>query len=840
MSSPSGAADAAVDRVLGVRRAAQWTIAIVLAVLPLAVTTAVGDAAGAQTSVAPVLSCPGGMVLDRASGTCLTQRTETVLRPAGCPAGSTKVAGQYGGHVCQTKVTKTVDTGRTRQVYSHTTYEKTWVPTGTKRVQTGTTRVWVPPRSTVEPLVPPTKVQVGTRTQSKTVTRPGPEVMYEVSYKVEVETKRTVKRCSFDPLAGQQCWNETVTDTRTETRTRLECCIPGPPITTTVTSEAPVYEYRTSQTVTIPGYWRTDPVYEMQETGYWDSVPKIHYTNEPIYETVTQWVTSAATQGPCPTGWQAAGSQCSRTVLGQPSAAPTQSCPAGSVPRYGDALGGTGPSVLTCQSNAPGSDTDTGTDQEDSGGSETSPDGEARPLHHLAGESDERLAELGIHRCSNGLLSYVPCDRLPGRTWDSDPDICDGVEGTTYRPDHGGSCVTESDLLNKCTTRGTCEETTIRTYCPAIGELADTQIQEHAHPHRGAETYRVCIFDCSSFGSLPQYVQLRINGSYDYACQPVPETHETTPDTSPETTTTTTTESTTTTTEADDEEDDDDGDDDEEDDDDGDDDRPDTTQPRTTAPDITQPRTTAPDITQPRTTAPDTKRPDTTDPDTTEPADDECAAVPPASVASGALAGLRWVSHVRAGSISASPQRHLPGQGRYVQVAPGRGWVEVHGPVDVVEHQCRWDATWVLASWDDLQPWDAGDRRAMEANANTRHLVRRWDALGADQQQLVRQWHRPGAVPAEVVCSVGAARGPGASASCGWVLVYPAAFAWRAQLCFELDAQEGTPRSAPLRGGRPAATDPCWVTVASGVDWIRSVGDYADGRVTLTQSGSDS
>lgn len=730
------------------RHAAWWMLAVVLAVLPLAVMAARGDAAAAQTSVAPVLSCGSGMVLDSASGTCLTQRTDTALRPSGCPTGSTLVAGQYGGHVCQTKVTRTVNTGRTRQVYSHTTYAKVWISTGTKTVQTGTNRTWVPPRTTVEPLVPPVRVQTGTS-----------------------------RRCDFDPVLGAQ----------------FNC------------RNVPVYGYQTSHTVTIPGYWSETPVYEKRETGYWDRVPTIHHTTVPVYETVVEWVTSAATQGPCPAGWQAAGSQCSRTVLGPPSAAPTQRCPSGSVPRYGDVLGGTGSSVLTCQAAGPGSGTDTGTEQDDSGGSQTSPDGGARPLHHLAGESDARLAELGIHRCADGLLSYVACDKLPGRTWDGDADVCEGIEGATYRPDHGGSCVTGSDLLNKCTTPGDCEETTIRTYCPAIGELADTQIQQHVHPHRGTETYRVCVFDCTSFGALPRYVQSRINGSYDYACLPVPEEEP-----SPTTTSTT---APTTTTEPGEEDGNGGGD---EDDDPGD----------------------PPHVDQPEMTEPDSTEPETNEPDTTEPPDDECASVPPTRAAAGALSGLTLVSHVRAANPGTSPQRHLPGGGRYLQVAPGRGWVEVGGSVEVSERECRWAATWVRASWEDLQPWEATDRQAMEASADTRHLVKRWDSLSADQQQLVKRW-RPDAVRAGMACTVGDASGSGASTSCGWVLAHPAAYEWGAQLCFELKEGEGR-SSAPLPGRKPAATDPCWVSVASGVDWIRSVGDYADGRVTIAQSGTGS
>ena len=714
------------------RHAAWWTLAVVLAVLPLAVMAGSDNAAAAQTSVAPVLSCGSGMALDSASGTCLTQRTVTALRPSSCRAGSTMVGGEYGGRVCQTKVTRTVDTGRTRQVYSHTTYADVWIPTGTETVQTGTDRVWVPPRTTVEPLVPPVRVKVG-----------------------------TTRRCDLDPISGAQ----------------FNC------------RNVPVYQYQTSHTVTIPGYWVETPIYETRETGYWDRVPTVHYTTVPVYETVVKWVTSAATQGRCPAGWQSAGSQCSRTVLGPPSAAPAQSCPSDTAPRYGDALGGTGPSVLTCQSTAPGSDTDTGTEQEDGGGSEISPDGGARPLRHLAGESDERLAELGIHRCADGLLSYVPCDELPGRTWESDPDICDGIDGTTYRPDHGGSCVTESDLLNKCTTPGDCEETTIRTYCPAIGELADTQIQEHVHPDRGAETYRVCIFDCTRFGTLPPYVQSRINGSYDYACLPVPEEEP-----SPTTTST----APTTTTEPGDE----DGD--------GGDDPGEQR-----------------DVTEP----------DTTEPDTTEPPGDECSSVPPATAAADALA---WESRVRSRGAADSGQDDMPGGGRFLQVAPGRGWMRTSHAIEITDANCTWVATHARTAWSQLRPWIAAERRAMAAGDGTGHLVQRWDALSAEHQRLVRQWHRSGAVPSEIVCTVGDASGPGASASCGWVLAHPAAYLWQAALCFEPETPSDRPGSGRRSGNNPAPDDPCWVPLASGVDWIRSVGDYADGRVTITQSGSGS
>ena len=774
-------------RRIGTRGTVWWMLAVVLAALPLALAAGRSNAAVARTSVAPVLSCPAGMALDSASGTCLTVRTETVARSMGCPAGWNGIAGPGGSLLCQGRTERRVDTGRTQRVYSHTTTSDVWIRTGSERVQTGTRRVWVPPRTVVYPLVPPVRVQVGTRTVRTRVTMPGPPVSYEV----ETTRSRRVKRCAFDPYAGATCWHERVT----ETRTRSVCCRPGPDIVQTVTREVPVYEWQTTSTSTVPGRWDTEPVYSERETGYWHTVESVHYTTEPIYETKVELQTQPATLAPCAAGWQLAGGQCSRTVLGAPSAAPTQQCPSGSVPRYGDALGGTGPSVLTCQSSAPGSKPDTGTEQEDSGGPDDSPDGGARPLHHLAGESDERLAELGIHRCANGLLSYVPCDELPGRSWGSDPDICDGIEGTTYRPDHGGSCVTASDLLNKCTTPGDCEETTIRTYCPAIGELASTQIQEHAHPHRGAETYRVCIFDCSSFGTLPQYVRTRINGSYDYACLPEP-------DEEPSPTTTTVPTTTTTTPEREQDEEDDPVDDD--------------------------------PVGRPRPERPV---------DTAPPLVPECDLLPPESLLATDADELTWKSNVAAAGRRVH-QRDMPGDGAYLQTAPGRGWMETAGSLDVAEGRCSWVATSVRTTWSELQPWDPTDRARLAADDHpidgTRHLVVRWDALSPQQQQTVRRW-RANPVEVDAACTVSQAGSTrSARTDCAWVLSIPGAYLWSAQVCLQPVPDSGGPRRAEP-GDDPLGTDAdCWITLGEGVDWIRSVGDYADGRVTVTGDGSGS
>ena len=751
------------DRWLGIARAAWTTLGAIAVALAAVVGAAagLGSEAGAQSSVPPVLSCPGSMVLDSGSGQCRTPQTETVLRPSSCPSGWTRVAGQFGGHECQRRVSRQVDTGRTRQVYSHSTYDEVWVPTGTRREQTGTNRIWVPPREVVEPLVPPVRVQVGTK-----------------------------RRCDYDFLSGQHynCRN------------------------------VPVYEWQRSHTVTIPGYWREEPIYTEVETGYWDRVENRHYTTESIYETVVEWQTRRVSQGSCGTGWDPVGNQCQRTRLGDPSAPPQQSCPSGTVPRYADAISGMGPGVLSCQSSSPSSDLDTGTDQDTSGGPSVTPDGTARPLHHLAGESDERLAELGIDRCSDGLLSYVPCDELPGRAWDSEPDVCKDIEGTVYRPDHGGSCVTESDLLKKCILPGDCEETTIRTYCPAIGELAHTQIQEHVHPDRGAETYRVCVFDCSDSSALPPYVQSRINGSYDYACLPVPEPEPTDPPPPPSSTTTTTEASADETKiggqvePVDGEE----------------PDTPHDDRDRDPGPDPASDPEGPVSNPDPDPSAPPAQPP-------VRPFGDTCTATPTEQRLAGIVDELVWVSHVRAAPGGTSLQQHMPGGGEFLLVAPGRGWMQVSGSLDVVDGDCGWIATWVRSNWSEMRPWIAAERRLMEGNAGTRHLVDRWDALSADQQLLLSQWHQPGADPAEPACPVAVAAGPGASAACGWLFGHPGAYAWDVQVCFE---PQQTANGTSTRSAQPHGDDACWVTVASGVDWIRSLSDYASGRVTLTASGA--
>lgn len=742
-------------------------LAMVAGAVAAAVPALVGlsDAAGAQTSVSPVLSCPGSMVLDSGSGQCRTPRTNTVLRPSSCPAGWTRVAGQYGGHECQRRTTSQRATGRTRRVYSHTTYDDVWIPTGTRSEQTGTSRTWVPPRTMTEPLVPPVRVRTGTE-----------------------------RRCDFDPISGQHynCRN------------------------------VAVYRWQTSHTVTLPGYWVEEPEFTEVETGYWDRVPTIHHTTEPIYETVVEWQSTPASTGSCGAGWRAVGRQCERTVLGEPSAAPHQSCPSGSVPSYGDSLGGAGPSVLSCQSSQPGLGPDDGIEQDDTGGSHVSPDGTARPLHHLAAESDERLAELGIHRCVDGLLSYVPCNDLPGREWNSDSGVCDDIEGTVFRSDHGGSCVTGSDLLNKCTTPDDCAPATIRTYCPAIGELSGTEIQQHVHPGRGAETYRVCVFECSDFGALPSYVQLRINGSYDYACRPTGPPEPTT--TMPGSTTTQPIDHT----------------------------GPDDTGPDDTGPDVgdgdRDPGERRPDRGDPDDGSPDVDDPDAGDPDVELPGPDpivdtQCDAVPAPALAAGLSDELTWASFVRPAGTPNS-QLRMPGGGQYLQVAPGRGWIEAPGSLRVGSGECSWTATRLRATWADLRPWLPAERREMESNAGTRHLVDRWDARTSDQQQLILQWHKSSVSPSTVECSAAQAAASHMTSSCQWLFTHPGAFAWQADACFELDPSEsGAPesRDSTLVGGAPTPSAAgCWVSIAAGVDWIRSVADYADSRVTLIADRSRS
>lgn len=180
----------------------------------------------------------------------------------------------------------------------------------------------------------------------------------------------------------------------------------------------------------------------------------------------------------------------------------------------------------------------------------------------------------------------------------------------------------------------------------------------------------------------------------------------------------------------------------------------------------------------------------------------------------------------------------MPGGGAYLQVAPGRGWMRLSGSSQVSQGDCRWAATWVASTWSELRPWVAAERRRMEADSGTRHLAERWDALSSEQRAVVRQWHRPGVAADETACAAADAAGAGASSSCGWLFRAGAAYEWRALACLEPSTQGDG--GTPARAGRPPADDPCWVTLASGRDWIRSLNDYADGRVTLSAGGDRS
>ena len=120
------------------------------------------------------------------------------------------------------------------------------------------------------------------------------------------------------------------------------------------------------------------------------------------------------------------------------------------------------------------------------------------------------------------------------------------------------------------------------------------------------------------------------------------------------------------------------------------------------------------------------------------------------------------------------------------------------------------------------------------------HLIDQWDVLSDDQQQLVRQWHTRSAVPHTVECTASDAALTGDSA-CRWLLRRPAAFAWRSQVCFELvvppAVQLESTNSEISVGDDPQDADACWLTIAEGVNWIRSVDDYADARLTVTAGG---
>ncbi len=638
----------------------------------------------------PFASCPAAMSFDASSGRCKTQQTTTQSRIAICRTGWAKVPGEYGGHVCQRSYSTVVQTG-TERVFTHNTYEDVWVSTGSRRMHVRDERVWVPPRTTIEPLVPPIQVPSGTTRE---------------------------RRCSYDPFAGQQCWYVVVL----------------------------AYRWITTTTSTTPGYYTTVPIYEYVPTGYWNTVTTPHYAYQPTYETRTTWSTIPAQLAGCSSGWTQNGSRCERTTLGEPSAEPLLSCPDGTqlvaVSSGGGQLHECEPSSSeTSQADTVNTETETSTDKALT---------EALGVR-LASLGDAELTELGLTRCDNGLLSYVRCDSLPEREWEQDQDICVGLDGTTFTANHGGSCVTGSDSLVKCATPGDCDEVSVRTFCPAISELASTEIREQISS-RGSESYRVCVFVCDGFDSLPIYVRERILQSSDYACA-----DQSTVPTVPVTTTTIPTRVPTV----------------------------------PTIPVITP--TTVPGNLPDSPDSPD--NPDSPAPNCTAPSANDLSA-----------AAVGFASPLRTADAITSPQRHLPGGGEHLIVAPGEGWLSVPNQslLNFTDDAgCLWRAESVHVTWRELVPWRPADRRQMDMPGRAPHLVRQWEALDPSDQAIVRNWHRSAISSGTVSCDIAAAVSTPAE-DCGWQMLRPAAFEWLIQVSFKAEQdgkQHRTRHDTTLRSG---------------------------------------
>ncbi len=700
-----------------------------------AVTAAATHPAAAVTAAAaPYASCPATMTFDIASGRCKTQQTTSRPRQSHCQSGWTKVAGEYGGFVCQRAQRTRVQVG-TQRVFSHNTYTRTWVSTGSRRVHVRDRRVWVPPSRSTYPLVPPIRVSNGTTTQ---------------------------RRCSYDPFAGQQCWNVRV----------------------------PAYRWITTHTVTTPGYYATQPVYEYQPSGYWNRVATPHYTNRPIYETRTTWQTRSARLAACPAGWSTRGNQCERSVLAEPSAQPTLRCPADMRLSFVGSAG-SGAGAYECNPiTSDGTETSRGdpaSDPADDPASDPAADPASDPAAdpdpdaaesanllgtRLASLSDTELAGLGLTRCENGLLSYVACESLPDREWQEDEDTCEDIPSTAYSEYHGGTCVTESDSLVKCTNPNDCNEITVRTYCPAIAELATTEISQQI-TSRGAESYRVCVFVCDQFAGLPVYVRERILQSPDYSCA----------DTPPAETTTTTTTTTTT-----------------------------STVPETTVP-IGTPPSTPPGRTPPTDTPPTGTLP--TVPPTTIPA---CIA-PSRTDLARAAADIGFTSSLRAASPTASGQQHLPGSGEFLMVAPGQGWLASSQPdptrLNITDSaDCLWEPTGAQITWRELVPWNLPDQDGM-AKAGAAHLVQQWEALAPLDQMIVRQWHRSAVKSGTTTCSIAELFSSPAQ-NCAWQLLRPAVFEWSVRFSYATAAPAATASQVPTQ-----------ITLASGFEWLRSLEEHA-------------
>lgn len=724
------------------------------------------------TAIVPMQSngpeCPAGMQLTSGRDRCLTPRVRWSQPTYRCPTGYRLLVGEFGGSQCQRTVTTRVQTG-TRRVFSHNTYESVWVDTGRQRQQTGTRREWVPARTTVEPIVPPIRRQVGT-----TRTWVPPATTTQV-IRTGTRTERTRECNVVWELGTSVCsWVEREVPVYEAIEVVLT---PGRWRVT------PTYEWQRSQTITIPGYYRTVPVYGWVRTGYYDRVARPQYRIEPVYETRSSVETVAARSTGCASGWTPSGGLCRRVELGLPSAVPTRRVQAPSTDEV---------------SNAPAVPVEPEVNLD-------------RSLARLASLGDAELSSLGLHRCTGGLISQVPCGSQPSRTWNVDADACQGIAGTTATAAHGGSCRTGVDTLTKCQPGGRrCRQVTVRTFCPRIAQLSGTRILSWQETEQGkqGETYRACVFDCTNFAALPAYVAHRIQSSADYHCaatpsveaprdpprmtttQPPVTTTTRTPTTTSSSASTTTTSSTTTSVPR----------------------RTTTSVPRrtpplrvpptvppvrvppTTRPRVTQPRVTQPRVTQPRVTQPRVTQPPVTQPTpTTTP---QCSRFP-AGALRAAASRLRFETPIAATGAARADQTNMPGRGLYVVLAPGVGWVVPPTGVwtlDILSNGCAWRATELRVTWTELVPW----RHAAQIRPIAPEVVRAWQALSAADQATVRSHH----VTRRAItsCSPAQLRSDPRTA-CNWFLAEPAVYRWELAATYRPSAAGVSQRSQRIAGG---------------------------------------
>ena len=176
------------------------------------------------------------------------------------------------------------------------------------------------------------------------------------------------------------------------------------------------------------------------------------------------------------------------------------------------------------------------------------------------------------------------------------------------------------------------------------------------------------------------------------------------------------------------------------------------------------------------------------------------------------------------------PHPDVPGASSWLVVSESPVWPVVDPEVAGMpwtatgEDGCLWLAVGVQAHLQQLLPWQAADRRIVEAADRARPdaglgvYLRRWDNLGADRKAEVIA-NQPDHHFASPDCELAvAAVSADSRARCRWELPEPGVWHWQALACFEADSGEGRVRDcAPL---------------ASGVAWFKPITAYTRG-ITL-------